>query len=62
LLPQEQPGTIQQPCEDFWSHGVAAKRTVLVKFFDQHHRQGLSSRRTGIEALFHPATLEAHSL
>ncbi len=48
--------------EDFWSYGVATNRVVLDNFLDQHHRQGLSRRRIAIEELFHPATLEAHSI
>jgi 4,5-dihydroxyphthalate decarboxylase len=47
---------------DFWSYGVAANRAVLDNFLDHHHRQGLSQRRITIEQLFHPATLEAHSI
>jgi 4,5-dihydroxyphthalate decarboxylase len=47
---------------DFWSYGVAANRVVLDHFLDHHHRQGLSQRRIAVEELFHPATLEAHSI
>ncbi|HEX2655413.1 MAG TPA: ABC transporter substrate-binding protein [Xanthobacteraceae bacterium] len=43
---------------DFWSYGVGANRHVLEAFLHHHHAQGLSSRRVGVEELFHPATLE----
>ena len=48
--------------EDYWSYGAAANRTTLETFLDHHHRQGLSSRRLTLEEIFHPATLEAHSI
>ncbi|MEX0760371.1 MAG: ABC transporter substrate-binding protein, partial [Tistlia sp.] len=48
--------------EDYWSYGVAGNRPVLENFLDHHHRQGLSKRRLTIEEIFHPATLEAHSI
>ena len=44
--------------EDFWSYGVEPNRKVLDYFLGQHHAQGLSSRRVGVEELFHPATYE----
>lgn len=47
---------------DFWSYGVAANRPTLDAFLDHHHRQGLSKRRVTVEEIFHPATLEAHSI
>lgn len=48
--------------EDFWSYGVPPNRQVLDTFLDHHHHQGLSSRRIGIEELFHPSTLESYSV
>lgn len=47
---------------DFWTYGVPANRHVLEQFFEQHHRQGLSSRRLTVEELFHPATFEQFSI
>jgi 4,5-dihydroxyphthalate decarboxylase len=44
--------------EDFWSYGVEPNRKVLDYFLGQHHAQGLSSRRVGVDELFHPATYE----
>lgn len=46
--------------DDFWSYGVGPNRRMLDVFLDHHHRQGLSSRRLTVDALFHPATLESH--
>lgn len=48
--------------EDFWSYGIDENRHVLDKFFDHHHRQGLSSRRVTPEDLFHPGTFESFKL
>ncbi len=48
--------------EDFFSYGVPANQVVLDSFLDHHHRQGLSSRRIGVEELFHPSTLESYSI
>jgi 4,5-dihydroxyphthalate decarboxylase len=48
--------------EDFWTYGIDRNRHVLDDFFEQHHRQGLSSRRIGAEDLFHPATFEQFSI
>ena len=45
--------------EDFWSYGIAANRPTLDAFLQQHHAQGLSSRRLTPEELFHPSTHEA---
>lgn len=47
---------------DFWTYGVSANRHVLEHFLEQHHRQGLSSRRLTVEELFHPATFEQFSI
>jgi 4,5-dihydroxyphthalate decarboxylase len=47
---------------DFWSYGVPPNRGTLETFLDYHHRQGLSSRRIGVEELFHPSTLESFSI
>jgi len=48
--------------EDFWSYGIDGNRHVLEKFFDHHHRQGLSARRVTPEDLFHPGTFESFKL
>lgn len=48
--------------DDFWSYGFAANRHVLEYFLHHHHQQGLSARHLKPEALFHPATLEAHRI
>jgi 4,5-dihydroxyphthalate decarboxylase len=48
--------------EDFWTYGVPANRHVLDYFLEQHHRQGLSSRKVTIEELFHPSTFEQFSI
>jgi 4,5-dihydroxyphthalate decarboxylase len=48
--------------EDYWSYGVTANRKVLDYFLDHPLRQGLSSRRISVEEIFHPSTLESHSL
>jgi 4,5-dihydroxyphthalate decarboxylase len=48
--------------EDFWTYGVPANRHVLDHFLEQHHRQGLSSRKVTIEELFHPSTFEQFSI
>jgi 4,5-dihydroxyphthalate decarboxylase len=42
---------------DFWPYGVDANRTVLDRFLDYHHRQGLSKRRVTVDELFAPSTL-----
>ena len=47
---------------DFWSYGVSGNRTVLETFLRHHHGQGLSSRRVGVDELFHPSTLETHKI
>lgn len=47
---------------DFWTYGIPANRHVLEHFFEQHHRQGLSSRCLAVEELFHPATFEQFSI
>ncbi len=47
---------------ELWSYGVAANRHVLDYFLEQHHAQGLSSRKLSLEELFHPSTLESYSL
>ncbi|MEZ5651078.1 MAG: ABC transporter substrate-binding protein [Burkholderiaceae bacterium] len=47
---------------DFWSYGLADNRHVLDTFLEHHHRQGLSTRRVGVDELFHPAATEAYSL
>ena len=45
--------------DDFWSYGLERNRGVLDTFLDQHHREGLSSRRVAVEDLFHPTTCES---
>jgi len=47
---------------DFWSYGVGANHDILDYFLEQHHRQGLSTRRVAVEELFHPSTQESFSL
>lgn len=48
--------------DDFWPFGLAHNRETLQRFLGAHHRQGLSARRLAPEELFHPASLEAHSI
>ena len=48
--------------QDFWSYGVGPNRKVLDYFLEQHHRQGLSSRRVSVDEMFHPATYETFSV
>ena len=48
--------------DDFWSYGVAANRKVLDYFLEQHHREGLSSRRVSVDEMFHPSTYETFSV
>ncbi len=48
--------------DDFWSYGVAPNRKVLDYFLEQHHREGLSSRRVSVDEMFHPATYETFSV
>lgn len=48
--------------EDFWSYGVPKNRATLEAFLRQHHAEGLSSRLLSPEDLFHPASLETHSI
>jgi len=45
-----------------WSYGAAPAAHVLDYFLEQHHRQGLSSRRLAVGELFHPSTYESFSL
>jgi 4,5-dihydroxyphthalate decarboxylase len=47
---------------DFWSYGVGPNRKVLDYFLAQHHHEGLSPRRVGVDELFHPATYETFKL
>ena len=47
---------------DYWSYGLAANRHVLDTFLALHHAEGLSQRRLRPEELFHPATLETHTI
>jgi 4,5-dihydroxyphthalate decarboxylase len=47
---------------DYWSYGIAANRHVLENFLEHHQRQGLSKRRHAVDELFHPATIEAHTV
>jgi 4,5-dihydroxyphthalate decarboxylase len=42
---------------DFWPYGVEPNRTVLDRFLNYHHRQGLSKRRVAVDELFAPSTL-----
>jgi 4,5-dihydroxyphthalate decarboxylase len=48
--------------EDFWSYGVEPNRKALDYFLEQHHAQGLSSRRVSVDELFHPGTYESFKL
>ncbi len=48
--------------EDFWSYGLEPNRTVLTRFLQRHHQEGLSSRLLTPEELFHPAALELHKV
>jgi 4,5-dihydroxyphthalate decarboxylase len=48
--------------EDYWSYGVEQNRKVLDYFLEQHHAQGLSSRRLSVDELFHPATYASFKL
>jgi 4,5-dihydroxyphthalate decarboxylase len=48
--------------QDFWSYGVEPNRKVLDYFLEQHHREGLSSRRVSVDEMFHPATYETFSV
>jgi 4,5-dihydroxyphthalate decarboxylase len=47
---------------DFWSYGLEPNRTVLQRFLQRHHDEGLSSRLLQPEELFHPASLETHKI
>ena len=48
--------------EDYWSYGVEKNRKVLDYFLEQHHREGLSSRRVSVDEMFHPSTYETFSV
>ena len=48
--------------EDFWSYGIGNNRKTLDYFLDQHHAQGLSSRRVSVDEMFHPGTYESFKL
>ncbi len=48
--------------DDYWSYGVAPNRKVLDYFLEQHHREGLSSRRVSVDEMFHPSTYETFSV
>ena len=48
--------------DDFWSYGLAPNREGIDRFLQQHHAEGLSSRRLAPEELFHPASLETHRI
>ncbi len=48
--------------DEFWTYGIEKNRHVLEEFIDQHHRQGLSSRRVSLEDLFHPSTFEQFAI
>jgi 4,5-dihydroxyphthalate decarboxylase len=48
--------------DDYWSYGVEQNRKVLDYFLEQHHAQGLSSRRVSVDELFHPATYASFKL
>lgn len=47
---------------DPWSYGLKGNEAALETFLDYHYRQGLSPRRLSLDELFHPASLETHSL
>ncbi|OYU48256.1 MAG: 4,5-dihydroxyphthalate decarboxylase [Rhizobiales bacterium PAR1] len=47
---------------DFWPYGIGPNRVTLERFVEYHHRQGLSTRKVAVDELFHPSTLEAHSI
>jgi 4,5-dihydroxyphthalate decarboxylase len=47
---------------DYWSYGVSNNVKTLEAFLHHHHAQGLSSRKVGIEELFHPATYESYAI
>jgi 4,5-dihydroxyphthalate decarboxylase len=47
---------------EIWSYGLAGNTHVLEMFLRYHHAQGLSPRKVEVTELFHPGTLEAHSL
>jgi 4,5-dihydroxyphthalate decarboxylase len=47
---------------NYWSYGVSSNRQTLDAFLAAHFRQGLSTRRLGVEELFHASTLEMFSL
>jgi 4,5-dihydroxyphthalate decarboxylase len=48
--------------EDFWSYGLEPNRSVLIRFLQRHHAEGLSARLLAPEDLFHPASLELHKI
>jgi 4,5-dihydroxyphthalate decarboxylase len=48
--------------EDFWSYGLEPNRSVLTRFLQRHHAEGLSARLLAPEDLFHPASLELHKI
>jgi 4,5-dihydroxyphthalate decarboxylase len=48
--------------EDFWSYGLEPNRSVLTRFLQRHHAEGLSARLLAPEDLFHPAPLELHKI
>lgn len=48
--------------DDFWPYGLPPNRHVLKKFVGYHHAQGVSSRRVGVDELFHPSTVESFKI
>lgn len=47
---------------NYWAYGVQDSLPTLEAFTRHHHAQGLSSRRVGVEELFHPSTYETFKL
>lgn len=48
--------------EDFWAYGLEPNRKTLEAFLGAHHAQGLSHRLVAPEELFHPNSLESHTI
>jgi 4,5-dihydroxyphthalate decarboxylase len=44
--------------ENFWPYGIEPNRKALEALFLYSHEQGLAKKRSKIEELFHPSTLE----
>lgn len=52
----------QSMAGDLWSYGLAGNEAALEYFLENHHAQGLSSRRISVGELFFPASAESFSL